>query len=479
MKNASEAARAPATAVCTRIFVTLGLLFASSALSGGAAETLDAQARDALRRAATYFESISTRGGYLWWHSEDLKQRAGENRATETQIWVQSPGTPAVGVAFLRAHAVTTDPSYLQAAQRAAEALAWGQLESGGWTYLIDFDPANQRAYRRADKGKLNAKEIARRRNVTTFDDDTTQLALRFLMKFVAVQTNAPAEIRSALDYGLEGLLRAQYPNGAWPQGFDGRTHDASLHQPKPARFPEQWSRTPDIKEYWYQYTFNDNAMRDCVRTLLEAHRQFGKPEYLAAAKRAGDFILLAQLPAPQRAWAQQYNFNMEPAWARRFEPPSVCSAESANILGLLLELHAATADKKFLQPIPLAIDWLKRSEIAPGKWARFYELQTNKPLYFTKDYRLVYTDDDLPTHYGFQGEYNIPSTIKRCEAALKDGAQHKPERARPSRSSMEPAVQKIIANLDAQGRWITNGRIESRTFIAHVNTLCDYLEAR
>src|SRR5688572_2929174 len=199
---------------------------------------LDPQARDALRRATSYFQSISTRGGYLWWYSEDLKQRAGESRATETQIWVQSPGTPAVGLAFLRAHEVTKDPSYLQAAQRAAEALAWGQLESGGWTYLIDFDRANQRTYRRADKGKLNTKQIARRRNVTTFDDDTTQLALRFLMKFVTVQTNAPAEIRSALDYGLENLLGAQYPNGAWPQGLDGRARAASLHQPKPARFP-------------------------------------------------------------------------------------------------------------------------------------------------------------------------------------------------------------------------------------------------
>src|SRR5687768_16081573 len=359
-----------------------------------AAADLEREAGAALRRAAAYFESISTRGGYLWWYSEDLKERAGENRATETQIWVQSPGTPSVGLAFLRACEVTKEPQYLNAAQRAAEALAWGQLESGGWTYSIDFDPASQRTYRRADKGKLDAKQIARRRNVTTFDDDTTQQALRFLMKFVAVQTNTTAEIRSALDYGLDGILRAQYPNGAWPQGFDGRAHDPLLHEPKRARFPESWSRTPDAKEYWRQYTFNDNVIRNCIHTLLEAHRQFGKPEYLAAAKRAGAFILLAQLPTPQPAWAQQYNFNMEPAWARRFEPPSVCSAESAGILRVLLDLQSATGDKKYLEPLPSAIDWLKRSQLSPGKWARFYELETNKPLYFSKDYGLVYTDD-------------------------------------------------------------------------------------
>ncbi len=458
---------------------TLALLLPAIALSAETGDALDREARDTLRRATTYFQSISARGGYLWWYSEDLKERAGENRATETQIWVQSPGTPAVGQALLRAYEVTRETRYLEAAQRAAEALAWGQLESGGWTYLIDFDPASQRSYRRAEKGQLTTNQVAKRRNVTTFDDDTTQLALRFLMKFVAVNTNASDEIRSALDYGLQGLLRAQYPNGAWPQGSDGRPHDPSLHPPKPGRLPGSWSRTPDVKEYWRQYTFNDNVMRDCITTALDAHRQFGKPEYLAAAKRAGDFILLAQLPAPQRAWAQQYNFNMEPAWARRFEPPSVCSGESAGLLRILLNLHAATGDKKYLEPLPSAIDWLKRSQIAPERWARFYELESNKPLYFTKDYRLVYTDGDLPTHYGFQGEFNIPGTIKQCETVLTDGEQRKSERSPSSRSSLEPAVRKAIGALDAKGRWINNGRVESRAFIANVNTLCDYIEAK
>ena len=463
----------------TTSLAALALLLPAIALSADSGDALDREARDTLRRATTQFQSISTRGGYLWWYSEDLKERAGETRATETQIWVQSPGTPAVGLAFLRAYGVTKEARYLDAAQRAAEALAWGQLESGGWTYLIDFDPANQRPYRRAEQGHLTTNQISKRRNVTTFDDDTTQLALRFLMKFVAVNTNASAEIRSALDYGLQGLLRAQYPNGAWPQGFDGRAHDPSLHQSKPARLPESWSRTPDVKDYWRQYTFNDNVMRNCILTALDAHRQFNKPEYLAAAKRAGDFILLAQLPAPQRAWAQQYNFNMEPAWARRFEPPSVCSGESAGLLRVLLDLHSATDDKKYLEPLPSAIDWLKRSQIAPEKWARFYELESNKPVYFTKDYRLVYTDDDLPTHYGFQGEYGIPGTIKQCEAALKNGSQRKSERLPANRSSVEPAARKVIAALDSTGRWISSGRIESRTFIANVNTICDYLEGK
>src|SRR4029450_10033252 len=102
----------------------VALLLPAIAFSAETGDALDRDARDALRRATTQFQSISTRGGYLWWYSEDLKERAGENRATETQIWVQSPGTPAVGLALLRVYEVTKEARYLKAAQHAAEALA-------------------------------------------------------------------------------------------------------------------------------------------------------------------------------------------------------------------------------------------------------------------------------------------------------------------------------------------------------------------
>jgi len=457
-----------------------------------AAGSLEKDASAALERATKFFESISTRGGYLWWYSEDLKQRAGENKATETQIWVQPPGTPSVGMAFLRAYEATKNKRCLAAAKNAAEALAWGQLESGGWTYQIDFDPENQRTFRRADKGQISDKEILKRRNVTTFDDDTTQSALRFLMAVVDASAGNDGvqeeRIKSALEYGLEALLKAQYPNGAWPQGYDGKLRHPADYPIKPAQVPTRWSRTPDVKAYWSFYTFNDHAIRNCILTLLEAHRRFGKPEYLEAVKRGGDFILLAQLPSPQAGWAQQYNFDMEPSWARRFEPPAVSAGESSGILRTLVDLHLATGDEKYLKPVPAASGWLKRSQIASNKWARFYELGSNKPLYFTKDYRLVYTDDDLPTHYSFQSDYNIPGALAYCEDVRQAGRdawlrQHKPvwmagPPSRKSRKALEPRVWEIITGLDARGRWVVNGRIESRLFIDRVQTLCDYLSA-
>ena len=148
-----------------------------------AAEPLATEARATMEKATTFMRSIATEGGYLWRYSANLQERAGENPATATQIWVQPPGTPSVGMAFLRAYEVTQDARYLEAAKAAADALAVGQLESGGWDYLVDFDPQQSlRWYRRSDGGKLSAADAAKRRNISTFDDDNTQSALRLLL---------------------------------------------------------------------------------------------------------------------------------------------------------------------------------------------------------------------------------------------------------------------------------------------------------
>jgi hypothetical protein len=164
----------------------------------------------------------------------------------------------------------------------------------------------------------------------------------------------------------------------------------------RPARIPKDWPRTWPRTDYGGFYTLNDNTQRDCIRTMLEAHKQLGDRKYLEAARKGGDFLLLARLPEPQPAWAQQYSFEMEPAWARAFEPPAVCSGESVGAMRMLVDLFLETGDAKFLEPIPPFIAWLKRSEIEPGKWARCYELETNKPVYGDRDGKIHYTLSEI-----------------------------------------------------------------------------------
>lgn len=480
-------------------------LVAGAAMLAGAVGTLRSaepalagESRAAMERATTYMRSIATEGGYLWRYSTDLKERAGEEKATATQIWVQPPGTPTMGMTFLQAYEATGDVRYLEAAKAAAEALAVGQLESGGWDYLVEFDPAlSVKWYRRSDVGRISAAEAAKRKNVSTFDDDNTQSALRLLLAVADASKGSTdprdGRIREARDYGLAKLMAAQLPNGGWPQRWSGVPADPKTHPAKPASFPTEWSRTHQKENYYGHYTLNDNTHRDCVMTLLDAAKRLGRPEYRAAALKGGDFLIAAQLPEPQPAWAQQYNPRMEPAWARAFEPPSVCSNESGGAMHLLVDLYLETGDEKYLEPLPRAIAWFKRSELSPNKWARMYELGTNKPIYGDRDGKYYYRVEDLSperqTGYSWSGAYGVPAAIAVYDEVKKSGraailAKRKPATGPVGQAQLDRAAEQAkaaIAALDAQGRWIGPSKggpaITMMAFEMRMRALCGYLE--
>lgn len=480
------------------------LVVSLATLSFAAEAPLPQQAAATMQKATAFMRSIATEGGYLWRYSSDLSQRAGENTATPTQIWVQPPGTPAMGTAFLNAYEATGDAAYLEAAKAAADALATGQLESGGWDYLIDFDPTRSTNwYRRSDAGRISATEAATRRNITTFDDDNTQSALRFLVAVADAsrEANDPRDrrIREARDYGLAKLIEAQRPNGGWPQRWDGKPVDAAEYPVRPARYPADYPREYPKLNYNGYYTLNDNTHRDGVTTLLEAAKRLDRPELRAAALKGGAFLLLAQMPEPQPVWAQQYNPQLEPAWARAFEPPSVCSGESVGAMRLLVELYLETGDEKYLEPLPRAIAWFKRSEVAPGIWARMYELRTNTPVFGDRDGKIKYRLEDLSperqTGYSWRGPYGVTGAISAYEAVERDGREKVLKNRRSAEAkaataegkaarlrSLEPNVRAAIAALDSQGRWLVDYRgtptIRTDTFIKHLETLSEYIAA-
>lgn len=492
------------TPVTSIVAALAAVLVATSSPILAADDPLAKEARVAMEKATTFMRSISTEGGYLWRYSPDLKERAGEVVATPTQIWVQPPGTPSMGMVFLRAHEATGDARYLDAAKAAADALAVGQLESGGWDYVVEFDPKlSSNWYRRTDAGKVPAAEAAKRKNVSTFDDDNTQSAIRLLLAVADTSKGSTdprdLRIRAARDYSLTKLLAAQRPNGGWPQRWSGTPVDAKEYPVQPARFPKDYPREHPKLNYNGYYTLNDNTHRDCVMTLLDAAKRLGKPEFRAAAIKGGDFLLLAQLPEPQPTWAQQYNAQLQPDWARAFEPPCVCSNESGGVMRLLVDLHLETGEAKYLEPLPRAIAWFKRSEISPGVWARMYEIGTNTPIYGDRDGKIKYRVEDLTperqTGYSWKGAYGIPAAISYYEEVKTSGratilekrkaaeanaasAKGKADRAK----ALAPRVRAAISALDEQGRWIMKFRgadqIRTDTFITNVRILADYIDA-
>lgn len=473
------------------------LCLAATTFAASPDAALRESAMNALERGVNFFSrEVAVEGTYLWQYSADLSQREGEGKATPTQAWVQPPGTPAVGMALLSAWQATSNRVFLEAVQATTRGLIRGQLRSGGWHYAIDLDPLARKkiAYR-------DSNPAERQKNVTTFDDDTTQAALRFLARTDAALNFTNAQIAEAVAYTLNAIAKAQYPVGAWPQGYE-QFPDPKSFPVKRASLPPDWPRTwPGSKQYWLQYTLNDNALATIIETLLEVSRAYDSPgaspdrkalgiSARECALKAGNFLLLAQLPEPQPGWAQQYNAEMHPAWARKFEPPSLTAGESQGALRTLLMLYRETGDRKFLEPVPRALAWLRRSRLPDGRLARFYELHSNKPLYFTKDYQLTYDDSDVPTHYAFKISDNTKAISAEHETLKTGGAIRSSREAKPAvTEAMRSDVRRIIAAQDAHGRWIESGKlrshaqssgqiIRSATFNQNVETLSRFLEA-
>lgn len=462
---------------------------------GSAAGQQQPTRRDALEclhDGLEFFRSeVSTNGGYLWRYAADLSEREGELPASASTVWVQPPGTPTVGMACLTAWELTADPLCLNAVRETALALVDGQLESGGWDYRIEFAESERRRYAyRTGNG-----DAAERRNVTTLDDNTTQAALTFLMRADRALQFRDKVIHEAAQYALQKLLEVQYPNGAWPQRFS-QPADPDDYPVLSAGYPESWSREYPAVDYRSYYTFNDNTMADMIALMFLASEIYDRDEYAAAGRRGGEFLLLSQMPEPQPGWAQQYNARMHPAWARRFEPPAITGAESQRVMETLLTLFEWTGDRRFLEPLPRALDYFRRSELDDGRLARFYELQTNRPLYFTREYQLTYQDDDLPTHYGFKARNRLDQIQQRLEElSVVSESDFRPLRllipATPPRltGKLTAKVRRIMQTQDARGAWVEpasfrarsnlpkgSPSLSSRTFARNMTTLAGYM---
>ena len=299
----------------------------------------------------------------------------------------------------------------------------------------------------------------------------------------VALEGTDPL-IRDAVDYGLGKVIEAQYPNGAWPVRFDRRVPNSQGWAAWRARYPKTWSRTRVEIEDRLFYSTNDNLIGDMIHVFLVAHRLYGREEYLATAIRAGEFLLAAQLPAPQPGWAQHYNREMEPIWGRKFEPPAVASWETRRAIDALLDLYLATGFERYREAAGRAAAWLAASPLPDGRWARYYELRTNRPLYMTSDYALTHDDGDTPRHYSFKGRFDVPRaleryrTLSRRDHVVVPAALAAEDPAQTLADQLAPEAARVVAALDGQGRWLEDDMINSATFVANMDMLARYVAA-
>ncbi|WP_404333659.1 pectate lyase [Sphingomonas sp. MMS12-HWE2-04] len=235
---------------------------------------------------------------------------------------------------------------------------------------------------------------------VGTIDNNATTSELRFLARVQAALPGTDGDAyRASLAKGIDYLLAAQFPNGGWPQVYplQGGYHDA--------------------------LTFNDDAMSDVVLLLADVAGRQGDyasvaaplaAQAQAAVAKAVRVILDTQVvvAGKRTIWGQQHDaLTLAPAGARNFEPVSLSSYESANLLALLMKLPgrspaieaAVQSGVTWLQAHALRdVEWTRpdgadgRRLIArPGAgplWSRYYDIATGKPVFGDRD-RSVHDD--------------------------------------------------------------------------------------
>jgi len=455
----------------------------------------------AASRKATDFmmNSVANRGGFLWHYSADLSEQWGEVPARKSQIWVQPPSTPTVGEMLLEAHRVTGDLQYLKYAEQVAAALIWGQHPSGGWHYFIDFDPSGIRKFYEEVASQCRGwEEFYHYYGNATFDDDTTAAPTRFLLRIYA-KTLDP-KYRGPLFQALDFVLQSQYANGGWPQRY-------------PLRYDFPNEEHPD---YTALPTFNDDVIPNNIFLLLEAFEKLGNEEYKKAAYRGMDFYILSQIPSPQAGWAQQYDLNMKPASARSYEPAALCSSQTVENIRELQTFYLITGDRRYLRPIPGAIEWLEKSVVTTDPANRFthaiyYELGSNKPLYihhshqegnakkilrFWLDYQQIVdsTYGRLPRIdiLAMRREFDRLSALSADEVTIR---YHNDKESKRSVAKIDAEqVNKLIAAMDPRGAWLTDIEfidtsdyvhnpprkfrgIDTRTFVSNMDKLMNSLK--
>jgi len=124
--------------------------------------------------------------------------------------------------------------------------------------------------------------------------------------------------------------------------------------------------------------------------------------------------------------WCQQHdNETLQPVKARSYELPSIVSQETTSIVELLIRIK--NPDDKMIDAIKSAVGWLERSRIynihlqrievdqsdidkkykrydvitvedenAPPVWARYYEIETNRPFFCNRDGIKVYKLEEV-----------------------------------------------------------------------------------
>lgn len=289
--------------------------------------------------------------------------------------------------------------SFAQTKDSLAEKILVYQLPNGAWgKHLVGGTNVN---YEIPIDHNLLKKIKSTGDDHATIDNNATTKEINALVKVYKITKN-PTYL-SAAERGIKYLLTMQYENGGFPQYY------------------------PNKQIYRKQITYNDNAMINALTVLyniVEGKNDFDsvnselKLKSKTALKKGIECILKNQVlqNGTPTIWADQYDeITLQPAKARAFEPISLATGESVGIVRFLM-LQPVTPEIE--KSIKSAVKWFKENKIAGYSykvvkqdkktvrvlaqekgsvvWARFYDLNTNKPIFGDRDGSVKYNYNEI-----------------------------------------------------------------------------------
>ncbi|KAA6349174.1 hypothetical protein EZS27_003376 [termite gut metagenome] len=283
-------------------------------------------------------------------------------------------------------------------AVRIAENVLLYQITVGGWPKNIYMAAELTEQERQA--------VIAQKTNVNeaTIDNTATVTEIEYLSK--TYQATKDERYKDAVLHGIQYLLKAQYDNGGWPQFY-----------PRPTG-------------YYIHITYNDNAMLNVMTLLRQIYEKQDPYTFISgniceqariSFNKGIDCILKTQVKQNGKltVWCAQHDRKtLKPANARAYELPSLSGQESITITLMLMSLP--NPSKEVIAAVDGAVEWFKDVKIegitkeyftndegkkdyrivactdCPPTWARFYELETNKPFFCDRDGIMKYSISEI-----------------------------------------------------------------------------------
>jgi len=259
----------------------------------------------------------------------------------------KSRGTAVVAAGLLYGYEIFNDHHYLDLARKTADFYVAAQSPEGGWIYIYEIE-VNGVKPREKPEFKFQ---------------DSVQSHPIYLLSYI-YRLTGDKKYHDAVKRAGEFYLKAQNPDGSWSHHYDVKA---------------QCGRTarglPNGGE------INDLAMNDAIDVMTLMWHLTKDRRYIDAMKRAGDWLLRAQLRDGAGAgWAQQYDEKLQPIWAREFEPPALSRTASEDASAALAELYRLSGDERYREAIVVCREWFAGKN-KNGRMADYYEIGTGRPI--------------------------------------------------------------------------------------------------